>query len=329
MKKWIKRFYVIFFILIILLIILRFDEFKDTFSLIKKENLNFLILAFIAQLLTYISVAITYKSLLAAMKYYVNFFKLFKLSIVVSFLNNMIPSLGLSGNTALFHSLKTHHKVSEGKIIISISLSGISTGIAFVLVLLFAFIMLVIRKNLDLISLILLIIAALIIVVVALLLFESIKNRRYFANFIEKIATRLFRIFKKEFNKEKFDYVIEEFYEGIKIMRNDKKHFLIPLVFSLVKILLDVITIYLIFLSFNVKISIPIIILGLTIGSVLGIISFLPGGLGIFELTTSGIYTGLGVNFGIALETILIFRFLSYWLPNLIGFLIYKHTLEY
>ncbi len=327
MKKWIKNFYLLFIVLVILLIIFKFDEIKNTLSLIKGQNVGLLFLALIAQILTYFIGAFVYKNLLNIMGQYVNFFKLFKISIIMTFSNNMLPSFGISGSSILFHSLKNHHKVSEGKILIVIGASSTATAFAFLLVLLFGFFNLAIKKNLEIVSFIFLVLSAITIIINLFLIYDLVNNKKIFVNAIEKISTKILRLFKKEFNKKRFYHISEEFYEGFKIIKDNRYHFFTTLFFSTLKILLDVITIYLIFFSFNQKISVSIIIVGLLLGSILGLLSLLPGGLGIFEITTAGIYAAFGISFNIALAAVLLFRLLSYWLPNLVGFLLYRNTL--
>jgi hypothetical protein len=49
-------------------------------------------------------------------------------------------------------------------------------------------------------------------------------------------------------------------------------------------------------------------------------VSFLPGGIGIVEATMAALYHSLGVPADVMVVVILTYRFLSLWLPLLLGF---------
>jgi uncharacterized protein (TIRG00374 family) len=66
---------------------------------------------------------------------------------------------------------------------------------------------------------------------------------------------------------------------------------------------------------------------GWTIGSIAGTVSFLPGGLGTFELVCAGMLALLGVNFETGLTGTLLLRGLTFWLPLIPGWLLAKREL--
>ena len=54
--------------------------------------------------------------------------------------------------------------------------------------------------------------------------------------------------------------------------------------------------------------------------TLLGKVSFLPGGVGIVEGTMAVLYDGLGVPNAVTVVVILAYRLISFWLPTLLGF---------
>ena len=82
----------------------------------------------------------------------------------------------------------------------------------------------------------------------------------------------------------------------------------------------DMLTLYFLFVAAGHAVSPGVLLAGYGLPLLLGKISFLPGGVGIVEGTMAALYDGLGVPGGVTVVVILIYRFLSFWLPLLVGF---------
>jgi uncharacterized protein (TIRG00374 family) len=82
----------------------------------------------------------------------------------------------------------------------------------------------------------------------------------------------------------------------------------------------DMLTLYSLFIAADHPVSPGILLSGYGLPLLLGKVSFLPGGVGIVEGTMAALYDNLGVPNGVTVVVILIYRFLSFWLPLLVGF---------
>ncbi|MBI2671179.1 flippase-like domain-containing protein [Candidatus Woesearchaeota archaeon] len=328
MKRWLKIFYFIFLVSIIFAIIINFDEIKKIIKILFDINLNLILLIILLQLINFAIIAVTYKTILKALNYSINFIKLFNLSIVTISLNSIYPPMGLFGNIALFHSLKNEHKIQEGKILIMMILYLIALISSFLLILIFSLLFFIIAKKLAKIDMFLLVANTFLVITIALLLYAFVKNKKNFIDFLEKFLIKTFKFFKITWRKEKFLHILEEFYEGGNIIKKDKRHFLVPILFLLVKHFIDTFSIFLIFNSFGVKINILIVVFGIAIANVISLFSLIPGGIGVFEISMAASFFVLGIDVNIAIASVLVFRLVSYWLPILIGFFLYKSALK-
>jgi uncharacterized protein (TIRG00374 family) len=88
---------------------------------------------------------------------------------------------------------------------------------------------------------------------------------------------------------------------------------------SLIPWLMECLRLYLVLLAFNIHISFMVVIFIFFMADIVGIVSFLPGGMGSFELAVTKLLTLFNVSFTIAGTVILVDRLISYWLINLIG----------
>jgi uncharacterized membrane protein YbhN (UPF0104 family) len=93
-----------------------------------------------------------------------------------------------------------------------------------------------------------------------------------------------------------------------------------PVLGAAVNILFDMLTLYLLFIAAGHAVSPGVLLTGYGLPLLLGRVTFLPGGVGIIEGTMAALYNGLGVPGGVTVVVILTYRFLSFWLPTLLGF---------
>jgi uncharacterized protein (TIRG00374 family) len=93
-----------------------------------------------------------------------------------------------------------------------------------------------------------------------------------------------------------------------------------PMLGAALNTIFDMLTLYSLFIAAGHPVSPGILLSGYGLPLLLGKVSFLPGGVGIVEGTMAALYDGLGVPNDVTVVVILIYRFLSFWLPLLIGF---------
>lgn len=86
--------------------------------------------------------------------------------------------------------------------------------------------------------------------------------------------------------------------------------------------LVNLASLYAVFLAFHTSISAAALVAGYSIGVLLSIVAPTPQGLGVVEGVMALVFTSLGVPGGTATVVALAFRGLNFWIPLLIGFLL-------
>lgn len=76
---------------------------------------------------------------------------------------------------------------------------------------------------------------------------------------------------------------------------------------------------WLVFFALGYSISLPVLVAGYTIGVISMAVSITPQGLGITEAVMPAVFTALNVPTGIATLGVLVYRFITFWLPFLVG----------
>jgi len=88
---------------------------------------------------------------------------------------------------------------------------------------------------------------------------------------------------------------------------------------ALLNLIFDMTALALVFIAAGHPVSPFVLIAGYGVPLLLGRFSFLPGGIAVIEVGMSALYTALGVPAEIAIVAILTYRFISFWLPTLVG----------
>ena len=79
------------------------------------------------------------------------------------------------------------------------------------------------------------------------------------------------------------------------------------------------------FYALGITMPFGVLLTGYIIGIFVGVISVIPGGMGIQEATMAGVFSFLGINFGVAVLAAVIFRLIYYVLPFFYGLVLSKN----
>ena len=163
-----------------------------------------------------------------------------------------------------------------------------------------------------------------------LVIFYGLKHREKMEKLISIIAKKLIYILKSDYDLNIIHNNIGHFYRGMKMLSNGG--WIKIAVGPVMNTVFDMFTIYLFFIAAGYFIKPSVLIAGYSLAFLLGRGAFfIPGGSGVVEGGMVAIYTNLGVPSHINVVVVLGYRFLSFWLPSLLGFLamIYlQRTLE-
>ncbi len=94
--------------------------------------------------------------------------------------------------------------------------------------------------------------------------------------------------------------------------------------------LIESVRLLIIFYAFKLEISLITVIIILLLANFIGVVSALPGGIGSFEISMTGLFVLFRVPGNLAGSIVLIDRFISFWIVNLLGLIFtsfYAHDL--
>lgn len=163
------------------------------------------------------------------------------------------------------------------------------------------------------------VIPTMVIGIIMIIILIIIRNRKLFLN----VTT----VFKKIKIFSKYINYITESHKSFLVLTS-KKNIAITLPYSVLCWFVDAMVVYFCFLSFNLTFDILETSLISLTSLVLGAISFLPGGLGITEISMMGFLVNQGTNISLATALVIYTRLVTIWFSTLLGFLSVKFALK-
>jgi uncharacterized protein (TIRG00374 family) len=302
-------------------------ELKEVKNLFKQIDPWWIVVAVIGQLLTYLSTAILYYFLMNKFKDRtpITLFDLFKLSIVIVFINQIVPAGGISGNGFLFNEL-SNREVSQRKAFFTIIMECIFLYVALALLLIvLPIIYISLYKTLPHLFWIVILFGFLLYG--ALAAFVTILSNK---KTLTKIIKHLSRI---KFLRHYLDDItfspegtFTEF--GTKgpwgIFLKYKKASIVVILGQLGVFFADSLTILALLHGLHVHIAYIVIVFGLLLTFIAAALPISPGALLLYEGAMTFFFTSMGMPFATALIVTILFRVLSFWAPVLLGLFMYK-----
>lgn len=309
---------------VLLLLYFKFAEFEQIEKAFSQSNKYLLALALLLQAATYLGMALNYKFVLKMKGLAIRASELYPLMFVVQFLNQALPSAGISGQVFFIDYLKKKGMtLAEGmaRVILELTTLYMAFGLLFLIT---AFLG-VQQERLGHPEIAYFIYTFLVIasfILLLFLLFQKQTGSGFLHNFIDRFQRR------STTNKQKgVALFLSEISKNVsvEVLRKVRGAFTLAILAHLGVLLLDILSLYVLAAALGTPISFSVIFIVFTLTQFASMISFVPGSLGVFEGGMSLLLIGFGVSSAIALTLTFLFRAIIFWLPMPIGWLIYRH----
>jgi len=139
----------------------------------------------------------------------------------------------------------------------------------------------------------------------------------------KKIVIKILRKFERVSFLNKFAVKTLEMFETIHILLKPKLYAK-SIGYSVTAWLIESLAVFLIFLGFDIDLSLPTVILIFTISSIIGGLSMLPGGIGITEGGMVGLLLLEGIDYTSAISAVILVRIVTLWFSVIIGLIVLK-----
>lgn len=293
--------------------------FQHSYQVIKDMLVWAVILAVIAQVISYLGSGYMLKSLVRFSKHSLSIFK--GVMIAMAGASFGVVAGGLVGTTAATYRLMKKEKVSNEAATLAGTIPGLFNNIVLILISTFGLIYLLLAHELSKLQLLGFIFTLAVLIVVIGLLVWGLTKRESFTRVMRWMSRYWAKLRHKVFDPNKTaDWLAGMFRAADALIAGGWRGSLIG---ATINVVFDMLTLYFIFIAANNQVSIGILLIGYGLPLLLGKMAFIiPGGVGVIETTMVGLYTELGVPSSTAVVVVLAYRLISFWLPLIVGFLI-------
>lgn len=306
----------------------------DTFKNLNNVNLWAIALMPLLQVVNYHAYTKMYQHVYRVLGDELNYRKLLRVQLELNFVNNVFPSGGVSGIS--YFSLRMRKLgAGAGKSTLVQVLKFALIFLSFQIMLAVGLVILAIGGQAN--NVLILIAGSLsTLLFVGTLLMAYIigsKNRiNGFFSFITKVINRLIHTVRRNSPEtikiDKVQATFNELHDNYVLLRKRLKELKIPLLYALLANTTEVLTIYAVYMAFAQFINPGAVIIAYAVSNFAGLISVLPGGIGIYEALMTGTLVAAGIPAALSLPVTVMYRILNSLIQLPIGGYFYYKTLH-
>lgn len=330
MKGWLGRHWRLVLGLVVLGIVVGIayaerDELLGVLATLRTANPLWMVAALVVQGFVYLCFAIVYWRSLQLLGYRLRLLSLYGVSFVAIFLGRVFPAGGTSTFAFLLFQLR-RRGIPDGTGAVAVTLDGLSYLLGFFVLLTGGFVYLFTHGELKVNQVLIVALLTLTIMALGMYVWGLSRDRALLTRRALSLKNQLARLFRRNWGDRQVLAFIAELYEGVVLIGRDRSGFIQLVVLQVCALLLDCVTLLLLFWAVGVWPHFSVVLLGYSLAYFLGTISSLPGGGGTFEATMTVTMTTLGMEAPIALSVTLLYRLLAFWLPLVISAIIYRRV---
>ena len=325
---------------LVALLYFRRETLSDTWDTLRDADLRFVILLPIIQVVNYLLVGTYYRKMFAAFGAKITVARSWGVVAAMNFVNQVLPSGGLSGITYLAYGFRS--SIETGKTTLIQLGRYIFAFLAYAIITPFALLMLVQEGRFDEFSEVMrttrensgyMVILGIFIAFVVLL-GVLMTNRRLASKIGDKLLAAIswikMHIFRKKTpaTLEPLKKLNQEFYEGIGFIRSKGWRTITPAVYMLLSAFAELAIVYVSMLAVSADVSLGAVFIAFVAANIVGVVSIIPGDVGVHELTVIIVLSAFGVPESVAVSATLLYRVFNKLIFLPIGFYFYQKILK-
>src|ERR1035437_640275 len=299
-----------------------------------KVNLWALLLIIPIEIWNYDSQARVYKHLFGILGNRLSYKFWYELALELNFINGVFPSGGVSGISYLGVRLRSNDIRASRAAAVQI-MKLMLTFFAFELLLLFGVLMLVVMGRVSNIT-VLIASSLTTLILVGTLIFTYVIGSRERISISSTIITRgINRIIyivrprhPETINITKVRYLFEELHENYILFQSHYRDLKAPFIYAFIANLTEVLAVYTVYVAFDHWVNLGAIILAYAVANFAGLISVLPGGIGVYEALMTGVLVASGIPAALCIPVVIMYRLINTIIQFPPGYFFYHRTLN-
>ncbi len=309
-------------------------QIAETFSNFGRVNLAALPLIIVWQVINYHSYAKMYERLFNILGHRIPYRWMLRTNAELNFVNTVFPSGGVSGFSYFSMRMKSQGISTGQATLVQIMRFGLVFASFQILLLTGLLVLAAGGQANDVVVLVAGSLATLLLVGTLVIGFIIGSEQRIdvFFTFIAKVLNRIIQIVRPKYPETisiaRVRRSFKELHFNYILLRENYRQLVGPLAWALLANTMELLTIYTVYLAFGYLVNPGAVILAYAVANFAGLISVLPGGIGIYEALMTAVLASAGVPAAVSLPVTVMFRILSMFVQLPIGYYFYQKTLQ-
>jgi hypothetical protein len=333
-QKWRRLLTIVTLMALGLLIYFSHHQISDTLSQLGNVQISFLLMIVFWKFVAFHGYTRLYQDLYQILGKKLAYWPMFKVSLELNFVNNVFPSGGVTG-FSYFGIKMREFGLSAGKSTLVQLMRFVTVFISFQFLILAGLLILSVVGEVSNLTILVASSLATLLVVGTLLASYIIGSQKRIDNFftaITRILNKIIQLVRPNrpetiniFSARKMFF---DLHENYLVLKKKYKSLGRPMYHATVSNIGEVATLYVVFLAFGEPVNPGAVIIAYAIANFAGLISILPGGIGIYEGLMIAVFAASGVPPSISIPATIMYRVLTMLLQLPIGYYFYHKTIN-
>lgn len=302
---------------LILLIFLLRDQILETLSNLGRVNAVVLLLIIFWQLLNYHTYAKLYQGLFNILGTNIEYKPMYKVAVELNFVNHVFPSAGVSGFSYFGLRMKQLGATAAQAAVVQ-TMRFVTIFMSFQVLLFLGLLLLAINGKASNLTILVASSLSTLLVVGTLLVIYIVSSRSRIDTFFTSLTKFLNKIIQlvrpkhpETINIAAVRQLFLEFHQNYKILQKNYAKLKKPLIYAFFASATEIATIYTVYVAFAEYVNVGAVIIAYAIANFAGLISVLPGGVGVYEGLMTAVLATVGVPPSTSLPITVMYRVLS------------------
>jgi uncharacterized protein (TIRG00374 family) len=307
----------------------------DTIENLGKVNAWALLLIFPIEFWNYDAYARMYRQIFAVLGEKTKYKDMLKIALELNLVNHIFPSGGVSGFSYFSLRLK-QQGISTGKATLVQLMKLVLLFASFEVLLLIGILCLALGGRVNNLTILIASSLATLLVVATFgsaFIIGSQKRINSFFTYVTQVLNRLIQVVRpnnpETINVLKVQNMFNELHDNYVLLKSDYHKLIQPFIFALIANLTEIMALYAVYIAFGHWVNPGAIILAYAVANFAGLVSVLPGGIGIYEALMTAVLVAAGVPASLSIPVTVMYRVVNITIQVVPGYYYYHKALRH
>jgi putative heme transporter len=310
-------------------------QLDSTLHNLTRVNAWFLLLIIPVELLNYHAQARLYQRLFGLVGNHLSYKFLYKTSLELNFVNHVFPSGGVTGISYFGLHLRKGDEISGGKATLIQVMKLALTFLSFEVLIVFGLLCLAVMGRVNNLTILVAGSLSTLLVVATGGFAYVVGSRQRINSFFTTVTELLNRIIGLVWRKNpetinigRAKAVFNDFHDNYQQLTMHWRELRTPFWYAFLANLTEVLAVYVVYMAFGKYVNFGAVILAYAVANFAGLVSVLPGGVGVYEVLMTAVLASTGVPPRVSIPVTIMYRVLNTLLQIPPGYILYQHTLN-